>query len=76
MSTPGRSPASVSVQRGQRRREIERTGDTHTLPPHQLIVLDCPAPLALMPAARRLQRLLKDTFGLDWEIVAGTAVPV
>jgi hexosaminidase len=57
-------------------REIERTGGTYTLPASQLIVLDCPEPLALMPAARRVQSLLKDQLGLAWEIVAGTAVPV
>ncbi|HYN89637.1 MAG TPA: glycoside hydrolase family 20 zincin-like fold domain-containing protein [Ardenticatenaceae bacterium] len=41
----------------------------------RFIALNSPDPQALRVAATRLQRTLRESAGVDWEIVAGTTVP-
>jgi hexosaminidase len=46
-----------------------------TLPDHQLIVLDNPAPQSLRFTADRIQRTLREQGDVNWSIVAGRALP-
>ncbi len=56
-------------------RSIEETGDTLSLIPGKLVVIDAPRAADLYLTARRLQSALADNAGVEWEVVAGTAVP-
>jgi hypothetical protein len=56
-------------------RKIEFLGSAFALPEKRLIVLDSPEPQTLKTAASVVQSTLRIVAGLEWEIVAGTAVP-
>jgi len=56
-------------------RSLIASGGTFSLPENALIVLDSAQPQELMFAAARLQQALLEDAEVQWEIIAGTAVP-
>ena len=56
-------------------RAVEYSGGAFALPEKRLIVLDGPEPQALRAAGSVVQSTLRLVAGLEWEIVAGTAIP-
>ena len=56
-------------------REISLASDSYLLEDRRLIVLDSPAPQALLFSARRLQASLRADAGLSWEIAASQVTP-
>ena len=56
-------------------RQVGITGGAFELPEGRLILLDSATPQVLRFAAAKVQRILADSFGLYWEVVASPSVP-
>jgi hexosaminidase len=56
-------------------RHLEMLAGVHTLADSRLLLLDVPDPAALLPAAHKLQRALRERTHLVWEATASTTAP-
>lgn len=56
-------------------RHLRLNEGTYPIPDGKLIVLDCPEPQRLRLVAGRLQQALRQRAGVEWQLVAGSAVP-